>query len=195
MSASSDWRHSLARPITQPLARVLARTPVSANAISVAGFLVVAGGGALIYVHHFLWAGVVVLAGSALDALDGALARLTHSESTFGAVLDSTLDRLSEGILLSALILTFARDGNLTGIWLAAATLLSAYLVSYIRARAEGAGLTCGEGWFTRAERILVLALGLLTGYIIIALAVMAALSFLTAIQRLLVVWQKVGRG
>jgi CDP-diacylglycerol---glycerol-3-phosphate 3-phosphatidyltransferase len=187
-----DWRHRLARPVTEPVARALARTPISPDAISWLGFVVVTGAAVLIVLQHNVWAGVVVLAGSGLDAFDGALARAAHRESRFGAVLDSTLDRLSEGIIMLCLISVFARQSNSTGVWLGGAALLSSYMVSYIRARAEGAGVTCAEGWFTRTERILVLALGLLTGYLIVALAVIAGLSFITACQRLLTVWRKI---
>jgi CDP-diacylglycerol--glycerol-3-phosphate 3-phosphatidyltransferase len=138
-----------------------------------------------------VWAGVVVLAGALFDTLDGALARETSRVSLFGGVLDSTLDRLTEGIIFVGIVFVMAREGSPCGAALAGAALLASVVVSYIRARAEAAGVQCSEGWFTRTERVIVLCLGLIFNQIIIALAVIAVLSTLTAGHRLLVVWQK----
>jgi CDP-diacylglycerol---glycerol-3-phosphate 3-phosphatidyltransferase len=140
---------------------------------------------------QLFWAGIILLLASILDAFDGALARLTLRTSVFGSVLDSTLDRLSEGCLLLALLLLLAGQDVTIGVWLAGGSLIFSYLVSYIRARAESAGLELTDGWFTRTERIIVLALGMMTGYLVAALAIIVALSFLTASQRLFLVWRK----
>jgi CDP-diacylglycerol--glycerol-3-phosphate 3-phosphatidyltransferase len=160
--ASTDWRHRLARPVTEPVVRFLARTPLTPNAITLLGFGGVIAASWLIITSHLFWAGIVVLLASILDAFDGALARLTGRVSLFGSILDSTLDRLAEGLLLLAILFVLSAEENTTGVWLAGAALIFSFLVSYIRARAEGAGLELTDGWFTRTERIVVLALGML---------------------------------
>jgi CDP-diacylglycerol--glycerol-3-phosphate 3-phosphatidyltransferase len=124
--------------------------------------------------------------------LDGALARRTNRVTHFGALLDSTLDRLAEGGLLLAILFLFAQEGSTIGVLLAGGVLIASLLVSYIRARAEALGLECTVGLFTRPERVIVLALGLLLGGLEIALSIIAALSLLTVGQRLVYVWHQV---
>jgi CDP-diacylglycerol--glycerol-3-phosphate 3-phosphatidyltransferase len=191
----ADWRHDLGRHFTRPITRVIAHTRLTPDALSWMGLFITAGAVALLVTHNFLWAGVVTLVGGIFDSLDGALARETHSVSRFGAILDSTLDRFSEGALMLGIVLVMARDGSYLGALLAGSAMLAAYMVSYIRARAEGAGFECSDGWFTRFERVIVLALGLIFNQIIIALSIIAALSFITAAHRLIVVWLKARNG
>jgi len=190
-TSAVDWRHRLVRPVTERIARWFVWLHISANIITVVGFVVVVGAAVLIATRHLVWAGVVMLCGSLLDGLDGAVARLSGSAGRFGAMLDSVLDRLSEGVILVALVYITAGDGNPWVAALAGGTLLMSLMVSYARARAEGLGISCSEGWFTRVERVVVLAIGLLTGYIIIAMSVVAVLSLLTFLQRLYTVWRK----
>ncbi len=127
--------------------------------------------------------------------LDGALARRTGRVTRLGAVLDSTLDRLAEGVLLLSILVTYAKGQSTLGVIVVGVALLGSVLVSYIRARAEAIGLDCEVGLFTRAERVVVLALGLLFSQIdyalIVALGIIAVFSFVTAGQRLIHVWQK----
>ncbi len=189
-----DWRHALAAAVVRPAASALAHTPLTPDMLSWMGLLFTAGALYLLVSGRPAWAGVIVLAGALFDTLDGALARETSRVSVFGGVLDSTLDRLTEGIILVGIVFVAARDGSHFGAALAGAALLSSMVVSYIRARAEAAGVQCSEGWFTRTERVIVLSLGLMLNQIIIALAVIAALSTITAGHRLLVVWQKTRR-
>jgi len=137
----------------------------------------------------------VLLAGF-FDILDGALARRTNQTTRFGALLDSTLDRLSEGLLLlGILILNLLKDQLTVEVLLVCLALIGSLLVSYIRARAEALGLECQVGLFTRAERVTVLALGLLLSQIdyalITALAIIVLFSFITAGQRVVYVWQQ----
>jgi len=106
-------------------------------------------------------------------------------------VLDSTLDRLSEGVVLLGIIYVLARSGSAPGAVLAGATIMLSFVVSYIRARSEGMGVQCSEGWFTRTERVIVIALGLMLNQVIIALSIISVLSLITAAQRLLVAWRK----
>jgi len=171
---------------------VLARTPLTPDIITWFGFILVLGAAALIITGHPFAAGFVVLAAGFFDILDGALARRIGKVTPFGGVLDSTLDRLSDAALLLAILVFF--DGETWLVLLVFLAFVSSLLVSYIRARALNAGLEPGRGIFTRAERIIVLALGLLlsslTNALVIALAVIAAFSFFTAGQRLFSAWR-----
>jgi len=175
--------------------RVLVRTPVTPGAITWFGFILALGAAALIITGHPFAAGFMVLIAGFFDILDGALARRTGQATPFGAVLDSTLDRLSEVVVLLAILVLYVRGGFIVGSLLAGIALPGSLLVSYIRARAEAVGLECQVGLFTRAERVIVLALGLLLSQIanalVIALAIIVVFSFFTAGQRLVYVWQQ----
>ena len=175
--------------------RVLTRTPVTPNALSWSGFILPLGAAALIVTGYPLAAGIVVLVAGFFDILDGALARRIKKATPFGAVLDATLDRLSEGVILLAILSVYALQPLLLGVLLAGAGIISSQLVSYIRARAEAQDLECKVGIFTRAERVLILALGLLLSYftlaLVIALAVIVVFSLVTVIQRVVYVWRQ----
>ncbi len=142
-----------------------------------------------------LAAGLLVLAAGLFDMLDGALARHTGRVSRFGAVLDSTLDRLSEAAILVAAVFLFATEAMVAAAVLAGATLAGAMTVSYLRARMEALGLAGRGGLFTRLERVIVLALGLLIDQLIIALVIVAVFSFITAGQRLIGAWLQLKKG
>jgi CDP-diacylglycerol--glycerol-3-phosphate 3-phosphatidyltransferase len=190
-----NWRRSISVRFTTPVARLLAHTPVTPDFLTWLGFLLTCGAAALVSTHHLLWGGIGVLVAGLMDIFDGALARQTERVSRFGAILDSTLDRLSEGVVLLGIIFVLTRDDSELGAVLAGATLMISFSVSYIRARAEGMGVECTEGWFTRTERVIVIALGLILNQIIIALAVVSVLSLITAAQRLFVAWRKLQPG
>lgn len=195
MAKSSEIRKNLARYFTQPVVRLLVKTGVTPNTITWLGFVITAGAAILIITGYSFAAGFVVLIAGFFDILDGALARSTNRASQFGAFLDSTLDRLSEAVLLLGILVLYAREQSVVGILVVGIALIGSLLVSYLRARAEALGLECQVGLFTRAERVIVLALGLLLSRInyalIIALAVIAVLSFVTAGQRMVYVWRQ----
>ncbi len=205
MAKLSEVRKALAYRFTKPVVRFLSRTPITPSAITWFGFLLTVGAAALIITEHLLVAGLVVLIAGFFDTLDGALARRTNQVTRFGAVLDSTLDRLSEAVLLLGILALFLfteeRSALFTliskewAVLLVSVALIGSPLVSYIRARAETLGLECQAGLFTRTERVIVLALGLLLNQIdnalIIALAIIVVFSFFTAGQRLLYVWKQ----
>ena len=191
-----EGRKLAAYYVTQPVAELLARTSISPNIITLLGFLVTLGAAALIITGHLFAAGFVVLIAGFLDILDGALARHTNQTSRFGALLDSTLDRLSDGILLLGILLLYLlEEQGAIEAFIVVLALMGSLLVSYIRARAESLDLKCQVGLFTRAERVTVLALGLLLSQIsyalITALTIIALFSFITAGQRLLYIWQQ----
>ena len=186
--------HSVPRRLTDPVVGVLARAGVTPNQLTLLGFAGNVGAAVLAARGQFLPAGLVMLAASALDLLDGALARATGRASAFGAVFDATLDRLSEAAVLGGLAFYFAERGDTERVVLTFAALAGSVLVSYVRAQAKANGLDLREGLFTRAERVLVLSGGLIIDQTRIALWVLAVLANLTALQRLYAVWDRLGR-
>jgi len=191
----SEIRKTVAYRFTEPVARLLARTAIPPSAITWLGFLLAVGAAAFIITGHLFAAGWVVLIAGFFDMLDGALARHTDRATRFGAILDSTLDRLSEAVVLLGILVLYTREQLVAQSLLVGVALLGSLLVSYIRARAEAIGLKCQVGLFTRPERVIILALGLLlnqiTYVLVAALAIIAVFSFITAGQRLLYVWQQ----
>ena len=186
-----EARKAVANYLTDPVVRILVRIPVAPNTMTWTGFLVVLGAAMLIFTGHLFAAGFVVLLAGFFDILDGALARSTKRTTRFGAVLDSTLDRLGEAVLLLSILLLYVREQTVVWVLLVGLALISSLLVSYIRARAEAQGVDCQVGIFTRAERVVVLVLGLLLNQLLIALAVIVAFSSITISQRLVYVWQQ----
>jgi CDP-diacylglycerol--glycerol-3-phosphate 3-phosphatidyltransferase len=188
-------RKNLAEYITKPVISLLAKTPLTPNIITIIGFIIILGAGALIIYKYFLAAGIVVLVAGLFDMLDGALARATNRITRFGAVLDSTLDRVSEAVLLITLLAVFTQDGLVTESILSGAALVGSLLVSYIRARVEGLGVECKTGLFTRPERVIILSLGLMLSQfdkaLLITLAVLTFFSWLTVIERMVYAWRK----
>jgi CDP-diacylglycerol--glycerol-3-phosphate 3-phosphatidyltransferase len=188
-------RKSLASHFTQPASKILARTPLTPNIVTWMGFVVTLVAMALIITGHLLAGGIVVIAAGLFDMLDGALARLTGKVTRFGGILDSTLDRLSVAALLLGLLSLFARNGQSAESILAGVALVGSLMTSYIRARAEGAGIECKEGIFTRPERVLVLALGLMLSsfdhILVIALGIITFFSYFTVVERLVYAWRK----
>ncbi len=199
MTTLDGVRKSLAFYLTQPVVRLLASTGITPNTITWFGFVIAIGAGVLAGIGHPFVAGFVVLAGGFFDIIDGALARRTNRASRFGAVLDSTLDRAGEAVVFIGIIVYYARQQSTAGVVVVGVVWLMSLLVSYIRARAEGMGLQCEVGLFTRAERIILLALGLMLSQVgdalLIVLAVIAAFSFLTVVQRLVHVWREIKTG
>ena len=149
----------------------------------------------LVSQDNLLIGGLVFLFASVMDMLDGAVARLKGEASTFGAALDSLADRLGEAVvLLGAAALFLSRDND-AGVMLAFLALVSSFSVSYLRARGEGLGVAMKEsGLFTRTERVLVLTVGLLTGWLVPALSIMIALSVVSSAQRVHALWSNTRR-
>ncbi len=188
-----EIRKVAAHYLTQPAVQLLAMTHITPNAISWLGFWLAVVAAVLIGIGDLFAAAFVVLVGGFFDMLDGALARHTNQSSRFGSVLDSTLDRAAEAVLLLGIVTFYAltgSEGSVAGVLLASVAMIGSFLVSYVRARMEAAGLECKVGLFTRTERVIVLALGLLLSQIsyalITALAIIVFFSFLTAGQRLI---------
>lgn len=163
--------------------------------MTVLGMVIAMGGAAAIALGHLLVGGLLVLLSGLCDLLDGALARKVGKTSRFGALLDSTLDRAAEAAYFFGLLILYIRLDSVPGMLLVNLALVGSVLVSYVRARAEGLGLACPVGVFSRAERVVVLALGLILNQVLVALGLLCLLAFVTVGQRLLFVWQQTKKG
>ncbi len=168
-------------------------TGISPNLVTGLGFCITIAAAALIIQGQFLAAGCVLIISGLFDALDGTLARVAGRISRYGAFLDSTLDRYSEAVLFLAVVIYYTNQGGRIEVILAFCAMIGSFLVSYARARAEGVGVSCKVGMFTRAERWITLTLGLLFNQMLLALWILAVLSNLTAIQRIYAVWRTTG--
>jgi CDP-diacylglycerol--glycerol-3-phosphate 3-phosphatidyltransferase len=162
--------------------------PLTPNQLTSLGFLLNVAAGALIYERHWVWATVAFVAGSVVDALDGALARAHDKMTPFGGFLDSTLDRMSEGVILGSIALVLADQGHTVALACVFVALVGSFLVSYTRAKAEALGLKGDVGLMARAERIVLLAAVLPfagLGALPYVIYVLAALTALTVVQRM----------
>ena len=172
----------------------LAERGVKPNHVTLAGLGITLAAVPLIAIGWLLPGGLAFLLGSALDGLDGELARQDDAPaSPFGGVLDSTADRIGEGAAFAALTAYFAANG---AAFAAAATVLALVggnLTSYVRARAEAAGAQCQDGLCTRLERVTILGLGLLVYQPEAAIYLLVVLTFATVAQRLWAVRQALG--
>lgn len=195
MTRLPEDRKALADYLTRFIVRLLARTRITPDILTWLGFFVAVGAAALIVTGHLFAAGFVVLIAGFFDILDGALARSTNQVTPFGGILDSTLDRLAEAVLLLGILLVYAREQRVAEVLVVGIVLIGSFLVSYIRARAEAAGLECQEGIFTRTERVIVLSLGLLLSrfnYVLtVALGIIGVFSFITVVHRLFHVYRQ----
>ncbi|MCH8110150.1 MAG: CDP-alcohol phosphatidyltransferase family protein [Chloroflexi bacterium] len=191
----ADARKVLSSYLEQPVASVLAKMGLTPNIVTLLG-LAVAGAGAYLISIGILWAGgIVLLASGVFDLFDGALARLTGRTSKFGALLDSVVDRVSEAVILLGLLVFYIRLSSTEGLVLVYLALAGSIMVSYLRARAEGLGIECSVGVMTRPERVVTLGVGLIIGQwwptvVLVVLGVIAGLTFLTTIQRLIHAWR-----
>lgn len=185
--------------ILDPVARALLRVGVTPNAVTVAGTLgVLVGALGFATRGHLIIALVIVTVSAFTDLLDGVMARLRGTASRFGALLDSTMDRVCDGAVFASLAYWFAVSDQHWAVVAALLCLVSGQLVSYVKSRAEGLGLTADVGIAERAERLIIVGVGgLLTGLgvgpaIEIALWVLAALSIITVGQRMAAVYGQV---
>ncbi len=196
MTNLAQIRKSAAELITGPLKTVLVKSRLKPNVLTSLSLVISFAAAGTIATNHLIIGGVLVLVSGLFDILDGMLARSTNQATRFGALMDSTFDRISDGVLLLGIMIFYLTNGNPELITLVFLALLAAFLTSYIRARAEGLGINCPVGLFTRAERIIILALGLLFSpvhkiSISIALVILVVLGFATVIQRFVYVWQQ----
>jgi CDP-diacylglycerol--glycerol-3-phosphate 3-phosphatidyltransferase len=187
-----DIRRNLAHRITDPIVGILSKSGITPNALTLINLALNIAAAFIIARGHFLIGGILVLVAGLFDILDGALARFTELTTRFGAILDSVADRISEAAILCGLLIWYIpQEGTGLEIVLIFIVLIGSFLVSYIRARAEGLGWQCQVGLFTRAERVIVLAIGLLINQIFIVLCVLVVFVFFTVVQRLVYLWKQ----
>ena len=186
-------RHNLAQHISRFPAMLLAKAGISPNALTVFGFVTTLAVAWVLSTGRFFLGGFLVLLTGSLDFLDGALARYTGRSTVFGAFLDSTLDRFSDAALFLGLLAYYASQGSYHQILLVGAALMGSLVTSYARARAEGLGLKDEVGLFTRTERIILLAIGLIANQMLVILWIIAVLSNFTALHRIFHVWRQTG--
>jgi CDP-diacylglycerol--glycerol-3-phosphate 3-phosphatidyltransferase len=175
----------LLRSALGPITSVLQRLHVTPNMISALGALL------NVVADQLLWAGVVFVFASCLDMLDGTLARLSQMVTPFGAFLDSTLDRASEGVVLAAIAYHLAQVGRPIDVAMVVLALLGSLLVSYTRARAEALGLQCKVGIMSRPERVVLIAAGLFFNILPYVMYIMVALTGFTVVQRVVYTYRQ----
>lgn len=182
-----------------PLIAFLIGLRLTPNRLTGIGLFLAGATGAVIALGHLRWGGLLFLVASAMDGLDGLLARGTGRVTRFGSCLDSTFDRLAEALVLLGLLFYFLRIGplNLDVQWsipLVYVTMAGSLSVSYVKARAEGLDLECKTGWMQRSERILILGVAMMLGIVDWALIPLAALLIVTIWQRLAFVFSQDAR-
>ena len=158
--------------------------PLNPNALTAWGALVSLAAAIALGFGYLVLGGLLLLAGGFFDLVDGVVARHFGSSSPFGAFFDSTVDRLVDMLLLGGLLVYLAGQGDIVGVVLAGLSMIGGVLTSYIKARAESFIPSLEGGFFERAERLLVLALGVLTGWLLTALWILAVGSIYTAVVR-----------
>jgi CDP-diacylglycerol---glycerol-3-phosphate 3-phosphatidyltransferase len=191
-------------PTTQEFVRnKLIESRLTPNAISLTGFTLNLAAAGLVVARLFFLAGVVFIIGSIMDTLDGRYSRMSGKGSPFGAFLDSTLDRVEEGIVLTAVGAYFAARHNQAAVAAVVAAVLFSLMVSYTRARAEALGVECKVGLATRPVRVVILSIGLVFArgaglghfYLLApAVYVLAGLTVFTTAQRIWHVRQQLKR-
>ena len=175
---------------SEAIGRGVGALGITPNMITLAG---VAGSGVaawLILEERLLIAGVVFLGFSAMDFVDGAVARATGKATPYGALLDAVMDRVGEALVLAACIWYFTERGEDVQAGFAYAALFGSIAVSYVRARGEALGVTTREGLFRRQERVVLLGIGLLANGLTVVIIILAVLANVTALQR----WAIVGK-
>lgn len=185
--------HRLSRELMDPIGRAIARTGLTPNMISIIGLAGNVVAGVLAGNGEFVAAGIVMVVFSAVDLLDGAVARATDRATPFGAVLDATFDRISEAAVLFGLLWHFSDEGDRTESLLVFAAVVGSMLVSYVKARADAEGIgqeESREGWFTRAERVGILSIALVFDLVTPALWLLVVGTWITVLHRLSIAWR-----
>lgn len=208
---SSHKSRSRINKILDPVGAKLADFGVSPNAVTIIGLAIIFIVGGLIAYSHLFAAGFLMLFGGVFDTLDGAVARAKKLKSSAGALFDSVIDRYAEAaIFLGLSIYFFVYNRSLYGFILTFTSMTGSFLVSYVRARAEGLDIQCDVGLMQRAERMLLLAIGLVFHnslqiqrwfpkvdkveadlLLILVLAVLSLTSHYTAIYRLVFAYRR----
>jgi len=205
MPGRERFRAGLLRYVEVPGAKLLRALGFTPNAVTILGFLLSVAAAVLV-AYDWLWlGGIVFLVGGGLDLFDGGLARLTGTESPFGALLDSVFDRLGEAALLVGLgiygLRSISDDDQLFFVLIVLLALVFSQGVSYLRARGEGLGAFTRSGLMTRTERVVILGVGLVVDglisfpLIVWILLLIALVSCFTLFQRMFTIRQILDKG
>ncbi|OPL20003.1 MAG: hypothetical protein AVO35_00665 [Candidatus Aegiribacteria sp. MLS_C] len=185
-----DRIRQAARRLLDPLVGLLARLGIGPFSVTSAGLILTAAAAVLVWYGSYIPGAALLIAGSILDAVDGELARRKGIVSRAGAVFDSSSDRIGELLVFGAMLAGKAGAEHASMVYLVPAAIGGSFMVSYVRARAEGVNLSCSVGIFTRTERLVLLITGLAGagvwggGILVVLLSVLAAGTWVTAVQR-----------
>jgi CDP-diacylglycerol---glycerol-3-phosphate 3-phosphatidyltransferase len=178
--------------LLDPIGQALLRAGISPNAVTILGTAgVVVGAFGFAARGHLVLAVVIVALCGLTDIMDGAMARSRGTASRYGAMLDSTMDRVADGAIFSSIIFWYHTQADTWSLFAASACLVTGQIVSYVKARAQGLGFDCQVGLVERAERLITVGVGaLLTGFGVpwglpTALWLVAAGSTITIVQRM----------
>jgi CDP-diacylglycerol--glycerol-3-phosphate 3-phosphatidyltransferase len=183
-------RPSTARDYQAQFRNRLIESRLTPNTISLTGFTLCVVAAVLIYEEWWLAGGIAFIVGSVCDTLDGRYSRMSGKGSPFGAFLDSTLDRIEEGVVLAAVGVHFSRQGDDLAAGAVVLAVVASLMVSYTRARAEALGVECKVGIADRAVRVVILSAGLVfaefwADAITVAVYVLGAMAVITVLQRI----------
>jgi len=196
-----SWTNSVGKvcgALLDAIVRLLALSRINPNALTVTG-LVVNSYAAFLFGYAngdnqrrlFFYAGLVIIASGFFDLVDGRVARALNRVTRFGAFFDSVVDRYSDASLFFGLLVYYARGNRFFYVVLTALVMISAIMVSYARARAESLIGTCRVGFLERPERLVLLIIGALFNVMAPALWVIAVLSTITVVHRIVYTWQR----
>ncbi len=203
MATPARQRPQSAREYQDLVRNRLIESRLTPNAISLTGFALCVVAAVLVWQDYYFLGGLAFVIGSICDTLDGRYSRMSGKGSPFGAFLDSTLDRIEEGVVLAAVGAQFAEDGDSLAVAAVVVAVVASLMVSYTRARAEALGVECKVGIADRPVRVVILSAGLIlakgAGIVDVellepAVYVLAALSVVTVLQRILHVRRELTR-
>lgn len=176
------------------IVRSLVRRGVHPNVLTTIGLLINLVAAYLFAIGYFRWAGVVIIVAAIFDLTDGPVARLTHRVTPFGGFLDSVLDRYSDLLLLTGLLVYYSRGTRFWYVVLVAACMIGAIMTSYTRARAENVIPSCKVGFLERPERIVLFIIGALADRMAPVLWVIVVFSNLTVFHRVVHTYRETER-
>lgn len=188
---SARLNHRFDKPLA-PFAHQIILTGITPNSLTVAGFIVSLAASASFVSGMPRLAGILILLSGGFDLLDGVVARTTGKATRFGAFLDSVLDRYSDAALFLGIGILLSE--NPINILILSLTFIGTFLISYVRARAEGLGFTCNIGLMERPERIILLSIGGIFNILVPVLWILLVLTHLTVLQRIYHIWSKTRR-
>jgi len=189
------FRGSISRWFERPAVSLLVALKFTPTAATLVGLIIAGVAAYFVSQGDFLVGGALVLVSSAFDLLDGGIARSTGRVSKRGALVDSVFDRVAEVVVLLGLAVYFLSgpDSSQTGVLLAFVAVAGSLMVSYVRARAEGLGVTGTAGFLTRPERVVITVVSLMAGYPMIALWILGVGTPLSAAWRFVDAWRAIG--